>query len=152
MVTKSKIIQTTGKRKSALARATLLPGKGIVRINKQLLNTIQPELLRSRIMEPLLLSEDSWPKVDIDVRTSGGGVQGQIEAARLAIARALVEFNKKLKKTFLDYDRHLLIADVRYRETRKPNDSRARAARQKSYRCKIYIKIQWWTTRQGVRA
>jgi len=134
MVKKQQQIQTTGRRKSATARATLSPGKGIVRLNNRLLNTIQPELLRNRLMEPILLSEDTASKVDINVDTVGGGVQGQIEAARLAIARALVEFNKKLKKTFLDYDRHLIVWDIRTRETRKPNDSRARAARQKSYR------------------
>lgn len=129
-----KTIQTIGKRKSAVARATLAAGKGIIRVNKKLLNTIQPEFLRQRIMEPLLLSEDTWQKVDIDVIVNGGGIQGQTEATRLAIARALVEFNKKLKKTFLDYDRHLIVQDVRFKETRKPNDSKARSSRQKSYR------------------
>ena len=129
-----KIIQTIGKRKSAIAKATLSAGRGVVRINHQLLDSIKPELLKQRLMEPLLLSDDNWQKVDINVIVNGGGVQGQTEAARLAIARALVEFNKKLKKPFLDYDRHLLIADVRFKETRKPNDSKARSARQKSYR------------------
>lgn len=129
-----KVVQTIGKRKRSLAKATLSAGKGIIRINHQLLDTMQPEILRQRIMEPLLLSEDSWQKVDINISVAGGGVQGQTEAIRLAIARALVEFNKKLKKPFLDYDRHLLIQDVRRREQRKPNDSKARSSRQKSYR------------------
>ena len=129
-----KNIQTIGKRKSALAKATLSAGKGIVRINHQLLDSWGNSMLKNRIMEPLLLSEDTWTKVDINVSVSGGGVQGQTEATRLAIARALVEFNKKLKKPFLDYDRHLLIQDVRFKETRKPNDSKARSSRQKSYR------------------
>ncbi len=129
-----KNIQTIGKRKSALAKATLSAGKGIVRINHQLLDSWGNSMLKNRIMEPLLLSEDTWTKVNIDVSVSGGGVQGQTEATRLAIARALVEFNKKLKKPFLDYDRHLLIQDVRFKETRKPNDSKARSSRQKSYR------------------
>jgi len=129
-----KAIQATGRRKRAIARATLLPGKGIVRINSQLLNNYHPLLCRQRLMEPLLLSEDAASKVDIDVTVQGGGFQGQSDAARVAIARALVEFNKKLKKTFLDYDRNLLINDIRVREQRKPNDSKARSARQKSYR------------------
>jgi small subunit ribosomal protein S9 len=129
-----KVIQTSGKRKSAVARASLYAGTGIVRINNQLLNTIKPQMSRDKIMEPLILSEDLKDKVDVDVIVNGGGAQGQIEASRLAIARALVEMNKKLKKTFLDYDRYLLVADIRKREQRKPNDSRARAARQKSYR------------------
>ena len=129
-----KAIQEVGKRKTAVARATLLPGKGIIRVNKRLLSTLRPSILADMINEPLILSEDTASKVDINILVRGGGVQGQAEAARVAVARSLVEFNKKLKKTFLDYDRHLLVWDVRFRETRKPNDSRARSARQKSYR------------------
>ena len=61
---------------------------------------------------------------------------GQIEAARLALAKALVEFSssKKLEEAFLEYDRHLLVADVRRKEACKPGDSKARAKRQTSYR------------------
>ena len=129
-----KIIQTIGRRKMALAKATLAPGKGIIRINKQLLDTISPDILKQRIMEPLMLAEENASQVNIDVSVMGGGIQGQAEAARLAIARALVEFNKKLKKSFLDYDRNLVVADIRVKETRKPNDSKARSSRQKSYR------------------
>lgn len=131
---KKQHFQATGKRKRAIARVVLCAGKGIVRINHQLLDTIKPDFARSRIMEPLLLSDDAWKKLDFDVNVHGGGWQGQIEATRSAIARVLVEHNKKLRKTFLDYDRHLLIWDIRQKEQRKPNDSRARAARQKSYR------------------
>ena len=129
-----KIIQTIGKRKRSLAKATLYPGKGIFRINSQMLSTFTPTLSRDRIMEPLMLSEDTASQVDINVSVSGGGIQGQADAIRVAIARALVEFNKKLKKTFLDYDRNLIVQDTRRREQRKPNDSKARASRQKSYR------------------
>ena len=58
----------------------------------------------------------------------------QAEASRLAIARALSQLQPSLKKVFLSYDRHLLVPDVRFKETYKPNDSKARAKRQKSYR------------------
>ncbi len=129
-----KTIQTIGKRKRALAKATLKPGKGIVRINHQLLNTLSSSMVKDRLMEPLLLAEETASQVDINVSVVGGGWQGQTDAARVAISRALSEFNKKLKKTFLDYDRHLMVNDIRVKETRKPNDSKARAARQKSYR------------------
>ena len=129
-----KAIQATGKRKRAVARATLSQGTGIIRINHKLLDAVKPDLARQRIMEPLVLSEDTASKVDININVNGGGWQGQAEAVRSAIARALVEHNKKLKKTFLDYDRHLIVWDTRFKETRKPNDSKARAARQKSYR------------------
>lgn len=131
---KKQHIQATGKRKRAIAKAVLSTGKGIIRINHKLLDTIKPEFARDRIMEPLLLSDELWHKVDIKVDVHGGGWQGQIEAARSAIARALAEHNKKLKKVFLDYDKYLIVWDSRFKEVRKPNDSKARSARQKSYR------------------
>ena len=132
--TVKKIIQSIGRRKSALAKATLSPGKGIIRINNQLLSTFMPSLSRQRILEPLLIAEETASQVDIKVTISGGGIQGQADAARVAIARALSEFNKKLKKSFLDYDRQLIVQDTRHKEQRKPNDSKARSSRQKSYR------------------
>lgn len=131
---KQKAIQTSGKRKFSIARAVLRPGKGKITINDKLINSYTPELARQSIMEPLILAEGISNNVDIDVVVSGGGIQGQAEAVRLAIAKALVEFDKKLKRVFLDYDRHLLVADIRRKESRKPNDSKARSARQTSYR------------------
>ncbi len=130
-----KVIQSTGKRKRAVARATLhTGGSGMVRVNHQILNAITPSLARERIMEPLLLSGDLWKELDIEVNVHGGGWQGQTEAVRSAIARALAEHNKKLRDVFLEYDRHLIVWDTRFKETRKPNDSKARKSRQKSYR------------------
>jgi len=129
-----KAINTSGKRKSATAKAVLREGKGIIRINSGLLGNYQPVLGRERINEPLILAGDAAKKVDIDVSVSGGGWQGQNEASRLAIARALVKYDKKLKEKFIKYDRHLLIADIRVKEAYKPNDSKARAKRMKSYR------------------
>ncbi|MFT4344027.1 MAG: 30S ribosomal protein S9 [Candidatus Woesearchaeota archaeon] len=129
-----KHITTSGKRKSAIARARLMEGKGNVRINSLALEHVQPELLRMRIQEPLLLAGDVAQSVDITVTVQGGGPSSQADAARLAIGRALVAFNKKLEKVLLSYDRQLLVADVRRKEVAKPNDSKARAKRQKSYR------------------
>lgn len=131
---KSLVIQEIGKRKKALAKATLVQGKGIVRINRHLLSSFGSEFTRARIKEPLILAGEDATKVDIEIHVTGGGFQGQAEAVRLAIGRALVSFNKKLKKTFSDYDKHLLVADVRRKEVRKPNDSKARAMRQSSKR------------------
>ena len=70
------------------------------------------------------------------VRVAGGGFMAQAEAIRLAIARGLVQSQKgeALKEAFLKYDRHLLVADTRRKEMCKPNDSKARKKRQKSYR------------------
>ena len=90
-----------------------------------------------RLMEPLVIAgAEVTNKVNIDVKMFGGGWQGQTEAARLAIAKALVQFtkSKQLKQDYLEYDRHLLIADVRQNEPSKPNDSKPRKKRQKSYR------------------
>lgn len=129
-----KVIHVSGKRKSAIARATLKPGKGLVKINSEALKIYNPELARMKIMEPLLLAENDAKKVNISVKVSGGGQISQAEAARLAIGRALVQFNGGLKKTFLDYDRNLLVADKRRNEPSKPNNSKPRAKRQKSYR------------------
>ncbi len=129
-----KTIHISGTRKKAIARATLKEGKGIIRINKQLLSNYSPEMLRLKITEPLILAEDLANKVDIEVNINGGGIASQSEAARLAIARALAEYQPLLKKKFLEYDRHLIIADVRRNEPHKPNDSKPRRARQFSKR------------------
>ncbi|MAG16044.1 30S ribosomal protein S9 [Candidatus Woesearchaeota archaeon] len=128
---------TSGKRKRAVARAVIKPGTGIVKINNKLLEFYQPDIAKLKLQEPLILAENHANKVNITVKVYGGGVMSQAEAARLAIAKALTEFtkDKKLEKTFLEYDRHLLVADVRRREVRKPNHhGKARATRQKSYR------------------
>lgn len=131
---KKKVIQVQGKRKRAVARASLSEGSGKVKVNGQFLHSYSNEILRLRINEPLTLAGSVANKVDINVRVAGGGANGQADAIRLAIARALVEHEPKLKKEFEDYDRLLLVADIRRKETRKPNDSKARAKRQKSYR------------------
>jgi len=130
-----KVIHVSGRRKSAVARATIKPGAGIVRINSKLLDTITPKIYRMRIKEPLKIAGDTTSSINIDVTVKGGGVASQADAARLAIARALVALDNNLQKDFLDYDRTLLIADIRRKETHKPNcHGKARAKRQKSYR------------------
>ncbi len=132
----SGIVHASGKRKRAVARVTVRPGKGFVRINHKLIGAIEPEIARLRIQEPLILAGPLASQVDIAVDVFGGGWSGQVEAARLAIGKALAQYaGEDLKKTFLDYDRHLLVADTRYKEPRKfGRHSRARAKRQKSYR------------------
>ena len=134
----TKVAHVSGKRRKAVARATVKPGKGIIRVNSILLENYNPKMSRMRIMEPLLIAGDEMiNKLNIQVNVRGGGFQGQAEAARLAIARALVQFSgtKSLEKSYLDYDRQLLVADVRQRESRKPNThSKARQKVQKSYR------------------
>ena len=130
-----KPIHVSGKRKRAIARATLRPGTGKIRINKIPLNVLQPETSRLKITEPLILAGEQTKKVNIDVNILGGGTSSQVEAARLVIGRALSKLDSKLEPVLLKYDKHLLIADVRRKETSKPNrHGKARAKRQKSYR------------------
>ncbi len=132
---KQHIIHVSGKRKSSIARATLRQGKGIVRVNKVNIEVMNQHLPKMKIMEPLQLAGAIASTVTIDVKVQGGGVMSQAEASRLVIARALVQFDKKLEKPFLEYDRQLLVADVRRKETKKPNrHGKARAKTQKSYR------------------
>jgi small subunit ribosomal protein S9 len=111
------------------------PGTGLVRINGRTLDTFEPKLAMLRIKEPLLLVGDIASKVHIEVKVSGGGVMSQVDAVRQAMGKALSEFGgEKIRRQLLDYDRAFLVADTRYKETCKPNDSKARAKRQKSYR------------------
>lgn len=134
MAKKAEVIHVSGTRKRAIARASLREGKGKVKINGTFLDNFGNNILRLRIKEPLVLAGDVTKKIDINVAVHGGGIHGQADAARLAIARALVEYDKKLKRIFDEYDRLLLVADVRRKEVCKPNISKARAKRQKSYR------------------
>ena len=132
-----KVVVLSGKRKSAVAKAVIRAGTGSVTVNNKLLDYYEPMIARMKLQEPLLLAGDGAARVDIEINVRGGGVMGQAEAARRAMAKGLVAFlkDKKLEKTFLDYDRHLLVADVRRKEVRKPNrHGKARAATQKSYR------------------
>lgn len=130
-------IVVSGKRKASIARATISEGTGIITINKKSCEHI-PILRKLIIEEPLRITKNILGNInyDISINVAGGGQQARIEAARLAIARALVKAtgSKDLKKAFSNYDKNLLVADTRRKEDRKPNDSKARARRQKSYR------------------
>jgi small subunit ribosomal protein S9 len=131
-----KTVNTSGKRKTAVARASVTSGKGRVRINKIPIEIYTPELARAKMMEPLTIAQDRVNKVDINVTVKGGGVMGQAEATRTAIARGLVEFfdDDKLKENFKKYDRSLLVNDPRRKESKHPLGRGARKKRQKSYR------------------
>ncbi|NMB66929.1 30S ribosomal protein S9 [Candidatus Woesearchaeota archaeon] len=130
-------IISSGKRKRAVARGVFVEGNGEVKINNQDYKTLN-YLDRLKIEEPLRIAKEVLEnlsfKADISVR--GGGARGQIEAARIALARGIIKFtkSKELSKEYLNYDRGMLVADVRRKEPRKPGDSKARAKRQKSYR------------------
>ncbi|MHA1440899.1 MAG: 30S ribosomal protein S9 [Candidatus Heimdallarchaeota archaeon] len=132
-----RIVLTSGKRKTAVARATTRPGKGRVRINSVPLEIYPSELARMKIQEPLILvGEKITSKIDIIVRVRGGGVVGQADAIRTAIGRALVQWTQdpELRSKFLHYDRSVLVADSRRKEEKKAGGPGARARYQKSYR------------------
>jgi len=131
-----KVRNTSGKRKTAIARATFRSGKGCVRINRKPVEYYQPELARLKIMEPLELAGNRINRIDISVNVEGGGVMGQAEASRTAIARGLVDWfgDEELRTLFMSYDRALLVNDTRRKEPKHPMGRGARAKRQKSYR------------------
>ena len=132
----NKII-TSGKRKTAVARAIITEGSGKIKINEKPHNILNM-FDTLKIEEPLRIAENILGKInfDVSINVRGGGEKSQIEASRLALARAIVEHtkNRELEKAFLDYDRTLLVADVRRKEAYKPGDSKARKKRQTSYR------------------
>jgi len=132
----TRIVIAVGKKKSAIARAVIKPGKGRVRINNVPVEIYTPEMARWKILEPLLLAGDLRNKVDIYVNVKGGGWMGQATAARMAIARGLLEWSQseELKKIYLEYDRSMLAGDPRRPEPKKPRGRSARSKRQKSYR------------------
>jgi small subunit ribosomal protein S9 len=130
------IIQETGKRKTAIARSNIKIGSGIIYINNQKISVYaNNELLRLKLEEPFFIS-GLKDKYDLNINVKGGGKSSQIDAIRQAIAKSLVKItkDKNLKKTFQNYDKTLLVSDTRQKETYKPNCSKARAKRQKSYR------------------
>ena len=87
-----KIINTSGKKKTATARATLKDGKGVVRINKVPLEIYEPRLARLKIQEPVQIAGDLIKTMNIDVVVAGGGTMGQTDAVRTAIAKGIVEW------------------------------------------------------------
>jgi small subunit ribosomal protein S9 len=133
---KKRVLLISGKRKTAIARATVKSGKGRVWINRIPVEIYEPEMARIKIMEPLLLSGDVWKELDMDVTVKGGGFMGQAEAARMAIARSLVKWTKssEVKRMFTDYDRTMLAGDYRKTEPKKFGGPSARRRKQKSYR------------------
>ncbi|MFH0837031.1 MAG: 30S ribosomal protein S9 [Candidatus Aenigmatarchaeota archaeon] len=139
---KKATLQTRGTRKKAIAIATVTKGTGKIRINSRLLDIIEPRYVRMRIREPIIIAEhfqkDITLGVDMNINVRGGGMWGQADASRTAIANGLIEFTKAkgLKEVFLDYDRNMVIPDARRTEPHKPSRSSAgpRRGKQQSKR------------------
>lgn len=132
----AKIINTSGKRKTAIARATLKAGKGVIRVNSVPLEQYGTDVTRMKISEPILLYPNGVNGVDVTIDVAGGGVMGQAEAVRTALARGILLWHNEpqIKDLFLTYDRTLLVNDSRQKETKKPHGRGARKKFQKSYR------------------
>ena len=132
---KLKVVVSTAKRKRAIARAVVKEGKGTIKINKKGLEDLNP-YHREFLMLPLSLIGKKAEKIDVEVNVKGGGISGQIQASRTAIARALVSFfgDEKLEQRMWEIDRYLLGNDVRRVEPKKDRARKARAKYQTSYR------------------
>ncbi len=131
------VTNTSGKKKTAVARATVREGEGRVRINSRPVELVEPEMSRLKMLEPFRIAgEDLRGGVDIDVSVEGGGISGQADAVRTAIARGIVQHAKdaELRDAFMEFDRSLLVNDVRQSEPKKWGGPGARARYQKSYR------------------
>jgi len=138
MVKKKEVVFATGKRKDAVARARVSSGSGKVLINSKPLELWGDEFSRMRIKEPLLLSDDLAKKVDIDVSVRSGGATGQTDSIRMAIARGLADFykDKDLRQKFINYDRNLLVFDVRRNEPHHAGGASKRGSRRHKQRSK----------------
>jgi small subunit ribosomal protein S9 len=114
----------TGRRKSAVARVFLRPGKGQITVNHRPFEEYFPtEATRTVVRQPLLATETA-DKFDVVILADGGGISGQAGAARLGIARALVEFNAELRAKLKDAG--YLTRDPRKHERKKYGQKGAR--------------------------
>ncbi len=131
-----RVVVSTGKRKTSLAKATIKNGSGRIRINGRPLEIHQPEVAKMRIMEPLILFGDGWTKFDIRVRVRGGGVMSQADAVRMSIATGLFRMSQdyEARSRMLEHDRTMLVGDPRRTEPKKFGGPSARSRYQKSYR------------------
>ena len=145
MARKSKktAVNMSGKRKTAIARATVRKGNGRIRINSKPIHIMEPELARRKALEPVQIAEamDRLADVDVSIIVQGGGQMGQVDAIRTAIARGLVKWNggaegddEELRDEYLRFDRSLLVNDPRRKEPKHQMGRGARKKWQKSYR------------------
>lgn len=137
-------VQVYGKKKTAIAVAICRRGTGIIKVNGKPLELVQPQVLKYKLLEPvLLLGQDRFSGVDIKVKVSGGGQVAQIYAIRQAVAKGIVAYYQKfvdeaskneIKDILIQYDKSLLKSDPRRMEAKKFGGPGARARYQKSYR------------------
>ena len=118
------VINALGRRKTAVARVYLSKGKGVITVNNKKAQEVFPtDVLQSKLVQPFALT-DTVGKYNVNVNVSGGGINGQVEAIRLGISRALVEVledNKVVLK-----EEGLMTRDPRMVERKKPGQPKAR--------------------------
>ncbi len=132
-----KSILRSGKRRTAIARAIIKEGTGRILINGKPIEIIEPEIVQMKLMEPFyFIDEKTKRSIDIKVNVKGGGYMGQADAARTAIARALLAWidSEELRIKYTEYDRHMIVGDPRRREPKHFGGPGARAKYTKSYR------------------
>lgn len=122
----------TGKRKSAIARVTLVPGDGKIEINKRSIEEFFPRPLHQTMVKQPLLVSGYEGNVDVRVRVHGGGISGQAGAIRHGVARALTEVDSELRGDLKR--RGFLTRDARVKERRKAGLKKARKRPQFSKR------------------
>jgi small subunit ribosomal protein S9 len=122
----------TGKRKSSIARVTLLPGDGKITINKRDLEEFFPRPLHQTMVKQPLVVSGYEGNVDVRVRVHGGGISGQAGAVRHGVARALTEIDAELRGDLKR--RGFLTRDARVKERRKAGLKKARKRPQFSKR------------------
>lgn len=141
MAKKTKVVSSKAKRKTAIARVHIKKGAGKLVINSKPIESYENEFAKDEMGLPLAIGAGVLGKgfngtLDIDVNVKGGGYMGRAEAVKTAIAKALVAWSgsDELKNAYLQYDRNMLVDDVRRKESKKPMGRGARKKRQKSYR------------------
>lgn len=131
-----KALVVRGKRKLSIARAAIRDGTGVIRFNRMNIESLENPYIKEIIREPVTYIGADSSKVNISVSVTGGGTMGQAQAARVAIANALVKYfdDNKLKEKYIMIDRSLVVEDTRRVESKKFRGPKARARYQKSYR------------------
>ncbi len=118
------ITNTVGRRKAAVARVFVKPGKGAITINKKPIEVYFPlEIFQYVVKQPLLVL-NATENYDITINLTGGGIKGQAEAARMGIARALCEIDPELRPALKKNG--FLTRDSREVERKKPGQPGAR--------------------------
>jgi small subunit ribosomal protein S9 len=118
------IVNKIGRRKTAVARVYVKPGKGEIKVNdRDIKEYFLSEIHQTTVRQPLHAVKVDG-QYDVTVNVEGGGIKGQAEAVRLGIARALVEFNEEAKATLRKEG--LLTRDSRMVERKKPGRRKAR--------------------------